>query len=106
MTTTTCCADWAVWENRMHEPTWAVTLLSLGASREDATAIEGDLIEEGAAKGRSWIAIQVVLVSLSLLRRALFAAPGQAVLTGYAVYELALKLQWWGVAPLRRLLRH
>jgi hypothetical protein len=90
----------------MRERTWAVTLLSLGTAPEDAVAIEGDLIEERTARGGTWFAAQVVLVSLSLLRRSLLVTPVQALLTGYAVYELALKLQWWGVAPLRRLLRH
>jgi hypothetical protein len=89
----------------MHKPTWAATLLSLGASQDEASAIEGDLIEEARAKGRLWFCLQTLLVSLSLLRRTLLVAPAQTLLVGYAVYELALKLHWWGVVPLRWSLR-
>ncbi|HUG72380.1 MAG TPA: hypothetical protein VMK82_03045 [Steroidobacteraceae bacterium] len=83
-----------------------MTFLSLGTSREQAGAIEGDLIEECAVRGRAWFLAQVALVTLSLIRRTLLTAAAQVLLAGYAIYELALKLQWWGVRPVRLLLRH
>jgi hypothetical protein len=89
----------------VHRPTWAATLLSLGASYEEASAIEGDLIEEARTRGCAWFWWQTMLVSLSLVRRALFNAPAQTLLLGYAVYELAVNLQWWGIKPLRHILR-
>jgi hypothetical protein len=89
----------------VHRPTLAATLLSLGASYEEASAIEGDLIEEARTRGRMWFWWQTAMVSLSLVQRTLFHAPAQTLLLGYAVYELAVKLQWWGILPVRRMLR-
>lgn len=50
----------------MRSGSLAQFLLSLFTSRQRAAEIEGDLLEEGAARGRSWIALQIVSVTFAL----------------------------------------
>lgn len=55
----------------MRHPSVAFTLLSLFTTTEKASEIEGDLIEQSHAYGKSWMRKQVLLVALSLFGRAI-----------------------------------
>jgi hypothetical protein len=87
-------------EHCMPDPTFVTTLLALFAPAEKAGEIHGDLLEERARHGLAWYCLQVpltcVLLALEVLRR-----QPVLLLVAYALYELALKLSWWVLRPLR-----
>jgi hypothetical protein len=89
----------------MHDTTFVLTILALFTSRENAAEIEGDLLEQSRRHGRGWFWWQVGQTSLALFLHRLRQEGGRLLLFSYAVYELALKLNWWGLNPLRRALR-
>jgi hypothetical protein len=85
----------------MSDPTWAATLLSLATSYDKACAIEGDLREEAHSQGRVWFVWHVLRTTAALLCASSARDAGRVALLGFAVHELALKLNWWVVGPVR-----
>jgi hypothetical protein len=87
------------------ESSFAVTLLSLGTTSERAREIEGDLLEQARISGRGWYLRHLWLTAAALLCRSLAKDAVATALLAYAVYELALKLNWWLIRPVRLTLR-
>lgn len=84
----------------MPDPTFVTTLLALFAPAEKAGEIHGDLLEERARHGLLWYCLQVPLTCGLLGLEALRRQP-VLLLMAYGLYELALKLNWWVLRPLR-----
>lgn len=83
----------------MPEPTFVTTLLALFAPADKAGEIHGDLLEERVRHGLLWYCLQVPLTCVLLALEALRRQP-VLLLMAYALYELALKLNWWLLRPL------
>jgi hypothetical protein len=66
----------------------AETLLAQFTSRENATAIIGDITELSIKRRRGWFTSEVIRLAVSLWIRTAFAKPGQAL--GYASLGLAV----------------
>jgi hypothetical protein len=88
----------------MPDTTFALVLLSLFTTPDKAAEIEGDLLEQSWVKGRVWFWLQVKLACIALFFHGLRQDAGRVLLFSYAIYELMLKLNWWALNPLRRLL--
>jgi len=84
----------------MPDPTFVTTVLALFASAEKANEIHGDLLEERSRHGVIWYCLQVPITCVQLALEALRRQP-VLLLLAYALYELALKLSWWVLRPLR-----
>lgn len=89
----------------MHETTFALVLLSLFTTTDKAAGIEGDLLEQARRHGPLWFWLQVKWTCLMLFFHTLRKDSGMLLLVSYAIYELMLKLNWWGLIPLRAALR-
>jgi hypothetical protein len=87
------------------DSSFAVTLLSLGTTSERAREIEGDLLEQARISGRGWYLRHLWLTAAALLCRSFAKDAVANALLAYAVYELALKLNWWLIRPVRLMLR-
>lgn len=85
----------------MHNTTLALVLLSLFTTSDKAAEIEGDLLEQSRRHGRLWFWLQVKLTCVALFFHNVRAEPGKLLLGGFAVYELALKIDWWVLNPVR-----
>jgi hypothetical protein len=88
----------------MHKPSFAQLLLALATSIDRAREIEGDLIEQ--SKDRRTFTWSVLFTTGALLRRSLLRDALPIGLLAYAVYELAIKLNWWFIRPVRFSLGH
>lgn len=84
----------------MPDPTFVTTVLALFVSAERASEIHGDLLELRARQGVIWYCLQVALTCVLLALEAMRRQP-VLLLLAYALYELALKLSWWVLRPLR-----
>lgn len=88
----------------MHKLTFTFTVLCLFTSADRAAEIEGDLLEQAQQHGALWYCVQVIATCFALFAQALRAEPVVQLLMGYAVYELAVNLNWWMLRPLRFML--
>ncbi|MGA0805754.1 MAG: hypothetical protein ACO3PV_04465, partial [Pseudohongiellaceae bacterium] len=84
----------------MPDTSFVTTLLALFTPVPKAGEIHGDLAEERQRHGLAWYCLQVPLTCALLALEALRRQPA-LLLMAYALYELALKLNWWGLRPLR-----
>jgi hypothetical protein len=84
----------------MPDPTFVTTVLALFTSAEKASEIHGDLLEERSRHGVIWYCLQVPMTCVQLALEAVRRQP-VLLLLAYALYELALKLSWWVLRPLR-----
>ena len=75
--------------------TFALVCLSLFTDVDRAAEIEGDLLEQVKRRGKFWFWWQVKLTCLALFFYGLRQERGRLLLISYALYELALKLDWW-----------
>jgi hypothetical protein len=82
----------------------AFSMLSLFATPEKATEIEGDLIEQSRSRGRGWMVYQVLLTSFALFRASVQKNIVYVVLLSYGTYELTAKTFFWGIRPLEAFL--
>jgi hypothetical protein len=73
----------------MRSGTFAFTLLSLFTTEQRAAEIEGDLIEEGAYRGRSWFTIHVIGTALALFKESYRQAPLRITALGLAATCIA-----------------
>lgn len=84
----------------MPDTTLVTTLLALFTPADKAAEIHGDLLEERARHGPAWYCVQVPVTCALLGLESLRRQPA-LLLLAYALYELALKLNWWVLRPLR-----
>lgn len=84
----------------MPDPTFVTTMLALFVSAARANEIHGDLLEQRSRHGVLWYCLQVALTCALLALEAVRRQPA-LLLLAYALYELALKLSWWVLRPLR-----
>jgi hypothetical protein len=90
----------------MTEPNLTQSLLTLFTTPEKAEEIEGDFIEQAPAHGRLWLRVQLVQTWFALAFAAFRQEPVHTILLSYAIYELARRIDYSIVNPIRLYVLH